>query len=395
MEDSLLTNNALFSEALYAKMRRINPATRLMELFEFRYALENVTPQGGWHSVTILPAEKIEQRVNDRSFYSAVAIKPKKDGRLVLDEQILHLLQMLFVGLVSEVYPAEWINQHFYFDVRGFFFLHRTVYYTPNNLEMLYGAPYRTFEKKQKALEDLQSVGYRAFKTANEEIDRCFIEIVHKWVALKGVPLIIAIAGQTAAGKTEISARLHDSFKLTGNTTTTFEMDNFFKDRDYREAHGIDSMGKEALHYPLLQGCLADLCRGKRVFTPRYDFIQGTSSHDLEGVLKPGGHPVDINPAEIIFREGNYPFLLPEIAPLIGLKIVYLTDDAVRLKRKWKRDMDYRKKYDLYYLLNRYFREQFLMAEAVYKPQIELCDILIDTTQATLWVKQDNKDCFR
>ena len=84
--------------------------------------------------------------------------------------------------------------------------------------------------------------------------------------------------------------------------------------------------------------------------------------------------------------EGNYPFLLPEIAPLISVKVVYLTADDVRLKRKWKRDMDYRKKYDLMYFLNRYFREQFLMADQAYIPQMALCDIFVDTTRAAIWV---------
>ena len=88
-----------------------------------------------------------------------------------------------------------------------------------------------------------------------------------------------------------------------------------------------------------------------------------TSSHDLNGNLKPGGVPIEIEPADIIFIEGNFPFLLEEVAHLIGIKVVYLTDDAVRLKRKWKRDIDYRKKYEPTYFRNRYFKDQFLMAQ--------------------------------
>ena len=386
MKDSLLANNAQFSEALYKKMQQIDPAVAGMELFEFRYALENVTPQDDWHCVTVLPAKNIEQMINDSNFYTAIATKPKREGRLVLDEKILSLLQMLFTGLVSGAYSLEWIKQHFYFDVRGFYFLHRTRYYSPTKLEKLFGTPYRAFEKKQRQLESLQAIGYQAFKAANEEVDNSFIKLVQELVESKGVPLIIAIAGQTAAGKTEITARLHEVFIAAGKATTTLEMDNFFLDRDYREARGIDSIGKEALHYHLLQQCLADLCAGKKILTPRYDFIQGTSSHNLQSELKPGCQSIEVHPADIIFMEGNFPFLLPEIAGLIGVKVVYLTYDAVRLKRKWKRDMDYRKKYDLYYLLNRYFREQYLMAEQVYRPQVEICDILVDTTEATLWI---------
>jgi len=56
--------------------------------------------------------------------------------------------------------------------------------------------------------------------------------------------------------------------------------------------------------------------------------------------------PIVVEPADIIFIEGNFPFLIEEVADLIGIKVVYLTDDPIRLKRKWKRDIDYRKKYE-------------------------------------------------
>ena len=84
--------------------------------------------------------------------------------------------------------------------------------------------------------------------------------------------------------------------------------------------------------------------------------------------------------------KGNFPFLLPEVAHLIGIKVVYLTDDDVRLKRKWKRDIDYRKKYEPTYFRNRFFKDQFIMAQIAYIPQMQACDMLVDTTGAALWV---------
>jgi len=77
---------------------------------------------------------------------------------------------------------------------------------------------------------------------------------------------------------------------------------------------------------------------------------------------------------------------LEEVVHLMGIKVVYLTDDHVRLKRKWKRDIDYRKKYEPTYFRNRYFKEQFIMAEVAYLPQLEVCDLAVDTTGASLWV---------
>jgi uridine kinase len=220
---------------------------------------------------------------------------------------------------------------------------------------------------------------------ANEDVDRLFIESVHKLISSRGTPILLAIAGPTAAGKTEIVERLRGDFEGADKKTTSIELDNFLTDRDYREEKGIFTQGKEALHSELLQHALDEITQCRKISIPRYDFVYATSSHDLNGSLKPGGVPIEIEPADIIFMEGNFPFLIEEVIHLIGIKVVYLTDDPVRLKRKWKRDIDYRKKYEPTYFRNRYFKDQFIMAEIAYRPQMEVCDMVVDTTGAALW----------
>lgn len=383
---AVLGNPDLFSELLYERMKRIHPGIADMELYEFRYALDNLYPAPeGWASVRVEPREAVERLVNSSEFYRAIQLKPLAGGRIVLDEAIVRLTNMLFVGLVTRAYSAAWVRAHFYFDIRGFFFLHRTTYFTPAVLAHLGGRPYKSFAQRQKRLERCQDIGYKAFREANAEVDRAFIDSVIRLVAAKGTPVLLAIAGPTAAGKTEIVARLRSAFAGMGKQVTSIEMDNFLTDREGREAKGIGSLGREAIHYPLFRKSLEEIRRGRKILIPRYDFVYATSSHDLDGRLKPGCTPIEIEPADIVFIEGNFPFLLPEIAPLIDIKVVYLTDDAVRLKRKWKRDIDYRKKYEPTYFRNRFFREQFLMAEACYRPQMEACDLLIHTTGAALW----------
>jgi len=287
--------------------------------------------------------------------------------------------------LVTGDYPSIWVNSHFYFDVRGFYFLHRTQYFTEQVLEHLGHYPFRKFKQKQKIFERFQSVGYRDFKNANRQIDELFIEVVHKLIRMRGTPILLAIAGPTAAGKTEIVERLRISFDQVAQKTTSIEMDNFLTDRGYREEKGIHTLGKAALHFELLKTSLEQICQGHRTTIPRYDFVYATSSHDLQGNLKPGGIPIQIEPADIIFIEGNFPFLLNELLPLIGIKVVYLTDDPIRLKRKWKRDIDYRKKYEPTYFRNRFFKDQFIMAQIAYIPQMQTCDLVVDTTGAALW----------
>ncbi|HOG48390.1 MAG TPA: hypothetical protein PLJ35_01620 [Anaerolineae bacterium] len=383
---SCLHNPDVFSAALYDRMTRINPGIGEMELYEFRYALANLYPEpGGWAGVGVDRREAVEQRVNSSEFYRGIQLKPRVGDRIVLDDAIVGLTNMLFVGLVTGAYPAAWVRRHFYFDIRGFFFLHRTTYFADEVLAHLGGRPFRQFAARQKRFERYQSVGYKDFKAANAEVDQLFIESVQRLIAVRGTPLLLALAGPTAAGKTEIVARLRSALAALGKQVAAIEMDNFLTDRDGREARSIGSLGREAIHYPLFMQSLEEISRGRRIATPRYDFYDATSSHDEHGRLKPGRTPVEIEPADMVFIEGNFPFLLPEAARLIGIKVVYLTDDAVRMKRKWKRDIDYRKKYEPTYFRNRYFREQFLMAERCYRPQMAMCDMVVDTSGAALW----------
>jgi uridine kinase len=380
-----MDNEDLFSEILFEKMKVFNPAVRGLELYEFRYGLNNLFPPGGWSTVKLVEKQEIEILVKSRSFYDGIQIKPRVDNRIVLDQPIVDLNNMLFVGLVTGEYSWEWIDMNFYFDVRGFYFLHRTQYFSEKILAHLGFKPYRQFEQKQKRFESFQGVGYRDFKEANRQLDELFIQVVQKLIMKHSTPTLLAIAGPTAAGKTEIVERLSFAFEAMAQKTTSIEMDNFLTDRNYREENGIHTQGKQALHFELLKTSLKQICKGHSIIIPRYDFVYATSSHDLKGKLKPGGIPIKVEPANIIFIEGNFPFLLKELAPLIGIKVVYLTDDPIRLKRKWKRDIDYRKKYEPTYFRNRFFKDQFIMAQIAYIPQMETCDLTVDTTGAALW----------
>jgi uridine kinase len=386
MMDESIYQLEVFSSTLFEVMKRINPGVEALELYEFRYGLNDLLPEGGWAAVKLEGMEAMLGRLNQRQFYDSIQIKPRLADRIVLDPQVIHLAQMLFVGLVTGAYPEAWVLKHFYFDLRGFFFLHRTEYFTAAVRAHLGGKPFVHFDEKQKAFETCQAIGYKQFKEANAEVDGFFLESVSRLVTARGTPAVLAIAGPTAAGKTEIVERLREEFIRQGRQIATMELDNYLTDREYREARSIHSEGRPAMHFELFRQNLEDLSRGRKVRMPRYDTVYATSSHNLDGSLKPGGVPIEIEPADIIFMEGNFPFLEPDVAPLIGIKVVYLTDDPIRLKRKWKRDIDYRKKYDPTYLRNRFFKDQFIMAQIAYRPQLETCDLAVDTTGAAVWV---------
>lgn len=376
-----------FFRTLFDKMHEVNRGLEKLEYYEFMYAMKNIHPADGWETVQEESQEVIQNKIRDTSFYRGVEVKPKEGGATVLDRRILQLTRTICKGLATGQYSTQWVKTHFYFDIRGFFFLPKTTYFTEEVIKNLGGAPFIQFSREQEKFEMYQGIGYGDFKEANREIDTKFIRTIETLIEEMGTPVVIGIAGPTAAGKTEIVERLIAHLKGLGKVVSTVEMDNFFTDREYREARGIHSMGKEALHFDLLQKCLADLKRGEKTLIPHYGYIYETSSHDANGDLKEGRSGIEIEPADIIFIEGNFPFLYEEILPYIGIKVVYLTNDAVRLKRKWKRDIDYLKKYEVFYFINRYFRTQHLKAVECYIPQLENCDIAVDTSEAALWVR--------
>ncbi len=375
-----------FTADLYLKLQQINPAVFELEFYEFQYALKNLQPAEGWQKIQLQPLQTLQEQIARPEFFANIQLKPKHGDQVILDSTIASLTRQLFVGLVEGLYPLDWVKQHFYFDVRSFAFFIRTNYITPAIQERFRGSPYRSFEPRQLLLEKTFEIGYKDFARANQEIDRAFIEVVQSWISSRDTPLLLTIVGPTASGKSEICARLLNSLEGAGFSCTSVEMDNFYKDRVFRDGRPMDAA---VIHYPLFIDSINALLSGKAAEVPRYDFIQATSSHDLDGQLRPGQTTQTIQPADIIILEGNFPFHIPEIASLIDLKIVYFADDPIRLKRKWKRDVDFRKKYDPNYLANRYFRTQYLRNEEIYQPMMQCCDIIVDTTHAHLWLQPD------
>jgi uridine kinase len=383
-----LSNHQLFAERLYHLLCHINTGIAELELYEFCYALANITPENGWNSVDLLKTEDIEKMISQKSFFTSIQFKPYKNGRVILDEQITRLTQVLCVGLANGSYSVAWVNQIFYFDIRAFVFFVRTRYFNQAIREHFGGNPVLQFTPGQTVLEAKQDVGLREFQAVNREVDSALIKLIQQLIRIKGTPLIMTLVGPTGAGKTEVLQKILNHLSTSGFNATSIEMDNFYKDGSFREGKVLD---RHVIHYELFTLCLDNLIHQRPAVIPRYNFLTTTSSHDTNSVLRPGQTPITIEPADVIFLEGNYPFHQPEISHLINIKIVYLTDDPVRLKRKWRRDIDYRKKYDPVFFVNRYFRTQFLRAEEVYHPLMSVCDVVVDTTSAAIWMAPEIK----
>ena len=182
---------SFFSETLFEKMKFINPAVNDLELYEFQYALDNLKPVNGWNSIKVNEKEDVLTLINQNAFYEQIQLKPRINGQIVLDENIINLTNMLFVGIVSGQYKEKWVNEFFYFDLRGFFFLPKTIYYNEEIIKHFGTTPWKKFNKGQMKFKTYQDIGYRDFKEANKEIDHSFIKIIDDLMDNKGNPISI------------------------------------------------------------------------------------------------------------------------------------------------------------------------------------------------------------
>lgn len=384
INQSLLSDDEKFSQVLFEKMSSVNKGITSLELYEFQYALDVIKPKGGWDSIQQISKEDLESICQHEDFFKSIQLKPTIGNKIVLDDTILNLTHDLMIGLATDEFSIDWVNSLFYFDIRAFCFFIHTPYYNPKILENFGNKPYLTYQPKQLDLGNQQEIGYKDFKEANKDVDQAFIQIIYQLIKIHGSPILLSLAGPTGAGKTEITDRIREFLLEKGMQITTVEMDNFYKDREFRDGK---KHGKDVIHFDRFMQAMQDLLDGNSTSIPRYDFYLATSSHDLHGYLRPGQSSLVIEPADVIFLEGNFPFYIPELDDMIGLRTVYLTDDPIRLKRKWRRDIDLRKKYDPVGFVNRYFKTQFIRAQEIYLPLMEVCDLVVDTTAAKIWLK--------
>lgn len=113
-ETKVLDNKDIFCHELQLKMNQLAPVCAKMEPYEFRYSLNNITPEeGSWASVLLETPETIEGWISSAEFFESIQIKPRVEGAIVLDATITRLTQMLFVGLVTGDYATDWVTQNF------------------------------------------------------------------------------------------------------------------------------------------------------------------------------------------------------------------------------------------------------------------------------------------
>ena len=143
-------------------------------------------------------------------------------------------------------------------------------------------------------------------------------------------PIIIAIAGVSASGKTTVVSEIKEA--LGEKDLVVIKHDDYYNDQSHlsleeRKLTNYDH--PSSLENDLLISQLKDLISGKSIKKPRYDFVIQTRSEVYEIV----------EPKKVIILDGILVLEDERIRELADIKIFVECDEDLRLIRRIKRDM--------------------------------------------------------
>jgi len=142
-------------------------------------------------------------------------------------------------------------------------------------------------------------------------------------------PFLIGVAGGTGSGKTTLTRNI---LKAIGGKVAVLQHDWYYRDRSDiapEERDAINYDHPNALETSLLVRHLKQLHQGKKVKTPRYNFVTHTRLDAGE----------EVKPTPVIIVEGILIFADAKLADLFDLKIYVQTESDLRLLRRLERDM--------------------------------------------------------
>jgi uridine kinase len=141
-------------------------------------------------------------------------------------------------------------------------------------------------------------------------------------------PCLVAIAGPSCSGKTELARRL--CALLPEFSPVHFPLDGYYHDLTAlppgaAERHNFDS--PDSLEAPLLIGHLHALAEGRAVLRPVYDY----AAHRRTGVER-------VEPGGLLLVEGLFALHWEELLPLYALTLFVDLGDGACLERRLARD---------------------------------------------------------
>lgn len=142
--------------------------------------------------------------------------------------------------------------------------------------------------------------------------------------------IIIGIGGGTGSGKTTIAKNI--VFEYGPGEVLRLDLDSYYRDLSNlseEERASINFDHPASLEIDLLVQHLEDLCQGKKVQIPIYNFATHTRSQDTR----------EVEPHRVIIIEGIMALYYPELTSQMDVKLYVDTPSDIRFIRRLRRDI--------------------------------------------------------
>lgn len=180
-------------------------------------------------------------------------------------------------------------------------------------------------------------------------------------------PIIIAIAGGTASGKSTVVKEIVS--KLSSVDITVICHDDYYKDQTHlsmEERIKTNYDHPNSLDNDLLASHLKSLSEGKSIYKPLYDFVEHNRKKEM----------VKVEPTKVMILEGILVLEERKLREYADVKIFVQCDEDIRFIRRLKRDIDERGR-TLDNVINQYLTTVKPMFNKYVLPSSRHADIII------------------
>jgi uridine kinase len=180
-------------------------------------------------------------------------------------------------------------------------------------------------------------------------------------------PILIAVAGGSASGKTTVVKKIISNFE--SKDVTVIKHDDYYKDLSHlpvEERYKVNFDHPNSLDNDLFVEQLSTLLDNKPILKPTYDFVEHNRSKVVE----------TINPTKIIITEGILVLEDERVRNLATIKIFVESDDDVRFIRRLVRDTKERGR-SIDSVINQYLTTVKPMHHSFVKPTKRYADMII------------------
>lgn len=146
-------------------------------------------------------------------------------------------------------------------------------------------------------------------------------------------PLLLGIAGGTGSGKSTVARKIAEG--LPPSSVGVLDHDSYYRDHSNLDAESRERLNydhPDALDNDLLVSHLEELCAGRGVDVPIYDFKTHSRQKERRRV----------EPTRIIIVEGILVFVEERVRRLLDVKVFVDTDADLRVFRRIRRDIEQR-----------------------------------------------------